>query len=102
MLPAKLWWRCSMMPASRRTLKWWLQVDFVTGRSKLPQVCSPVDAASEATIRSRIGSLSACSTDARSSSERGRVSMVTELIVRRISNFCYGSMIIVQGPEETE
>ena len=34
-------WRCWIRPASRSTLKWCVQVDLVTGSSKLPQVHSP-------------------------------------------------------------
>src|SRR6185503_18510854 len=55
-------WRWEITPASRSTLKWWVHVDLVTGRSKAPQAgCSSVPARA-ATMRRRIGSLSACST----------------------------------------
>ena len=61
-------WRWGITPASRRTLKWCVQVDLVTGRSKLPHEGGSAVAASAATMRSRTGSLSACSTAASSSS----------------------------------
>ena len=61
--------RCRITPASRSTRKWWVQVDFTTGSSKLLHVRSS-PSASAATIRSRTGSLSACSTAASSISSR--------------------------------
>ena len=77
--------RCQITPASRRTLKWCVHVDLVTGSSKLLHVRSrPGSSDSSATIRSRIGSLSACRTAVSSSSSRGgcaiRAKTVDELI----------------------
>src|ERR687888_22710 len=58
-----------MTPASRSTLKWCVQVDFVTGTSMLAHVCAWSEARA-ATIFSRTGSLSACSTALSSRSSR--------------------------------
>src|SRR5919108_901618 len=70
-----------MTPASRRTLKWWVQVDFATGTSMLPQV-RPSASASAATIWRRIGSLTACRTAASSiSSRRGWLIPSSVLVV---------------------
>src|SRR4051794_26520485 len=82
-----------MTPASRRTLKWWVQVDFVTGTSKLPQLRPSSAPASPRTIKRRTGSLRACRTAASSISSRlgwasvseVSVCMFCELLVRRSS-----------------
>ena len=62
--------RWLITPASRRTLKWWVQVDFTIGRLKLLQARSPPAAARSATILRRIGSLNACRTPASSIAPR--------------------------------
>lgn len=48
-------------PASRRTFKWWLRVDFAMGARSSPHPCS-LPSASTRTIPSRVGSLSAPTT----------------------------------------
>ena len=64
---------CSITPASRRTRKWCVQVDLVTGRSNEPQRRSTSSAASSRAICRRTGSLSACRTAVISSVRDGGV-----------------------------
>ena len=70
-------WRCRMTPASRRILKWCVQVDFVTGTLKLPQLRPSSSPARPRTIRRRTGSLRACRTAASSISSRLGWAMVS-------------------------
>ncbi|CAO0836116.1 hypothetical protein SMICM17S_06562 [Streptomyces microflavus] len=54
-----------MTPASRSTLKWWVVVDLLTGRSNAMQAMLACPSASSRTMVSRTGSASAWSTVSR-------------------------------------